>query len=136
MERQLINAEEYDMLNLFWDLRQNYDIANARSAAEQGSAQAERARDGIRLLEEQVDKLALVNMALWTLLKENTNLTDEDLNQRVQDIDLSDGELDGKVRGGVSNCPQCERTMSQKHNRCLYCGFEPEGKTAFDAVAR
>jgi len=124
------------MLNLFWDLRQNYEIANARSSADRSSHQAERASDSVRLLEERVNKLALVNMALWTLLKENTNLTDEDLNQRVQDIDLSDGKLDGKVRGGVSDCPQCERTLSQKHNRCLYCGFEPEGKNAFDAVAR
>jgi hypothetical protein len=124
------------MLNLFWDLRQNYEIATARSSADQSAHQAERARDAVRQLEERVNKLALVNMALWTLLKENTQLTDEDLNQRVQEIDLSDGKLDGKVRGGVTNCPRCERTLSQKHNRCLYCGYQPEGQTAFDAVAR
>lgn len=124
------------MLNLFWDLRQNYEIASARSSAEQGAHQAERARDAVRQLEQRVDKLALVNMALWTLLKENTTFTDEDLNRRVQELDLSDGKLDGRIRGAVANCPDCDRTLSQRHNRCLYCGYEPDGETAFHKVAR
>jgi hypothetical protein len=124
------------MFDIFWDLRQSYDIANARSAADQSAHQAQRARDSIRQLEERVDKLALLNMALWTLLKENTNLTDEDLSKRVQDLDLSDGKLDGRIRGGVTNCPQCDRTLSQRHNRCLYCGYEPDGETAFHKVVR
>ena len=92
--------------------------------------------DATLRLEARVDKLTLICMALWTLLKDATNLTDEQLAQRVKEIDLSDGRLDGKISHTVHNCPKCNRVLSQKHKRCLYCGYELPQKESgpFDEV--
>ncbi|MDP7637385.1 MAG: hypothetical protein QF577_07540, partial [Phycisphaerae bacterium] len=79
--------------------------------------------------------LTLICMALWSLLRERTDLAEDDLMERVKQIDLSDGRSDGKVRRKpIVRCPRCNRVMSQKHSRCLYCGAEDLEATAFDSV--
>ena len=77
--------------------------------------------------ESRLDRLTLVCMAMWSLLKEKTNLTDEELLKRVEEIDLADGKLDGRVSAQVITCPQCNRQMSTRTNRCFYCGYTREG---------
>ena len=103
----------------------------ATDAARQSAAEA---KDAARDVEERLNQLKLINMALWSLLKEKTDLTDEDLIARVQEIDISDGHLDGKVHVALVQCPRCQQTLSKKHHRCLYCGYEPEITTAFDSM--
>lgn len=76
-------------------------------------------------LHGQLDRLELICKALWSLLKEQTNLTEEDIARRVQEIDLADGVQDGKITKQLSVCPQCQRPLSQRHHRCLYCGYTP-----------
>ena len=79
----------------------------------------------LRDLQGQIDRLTLVTMAMWSLLKEKTDITEEELLKRVEDIDLTDGKMDGKVSPLAATCPQCGRTLSAKHHRCLYCGYVP-----------
>ncbi|MHB9130901.1 MAG: hypothetical protein ACYDBB_07395 [Armatimonadota bacterium] len=83
-------------------------------------------------LQAQVDKLTLVNMALWSLLKEKAGLTNEQLRRRIEQIDLADGQLDGRVRTEAKICPQCRRVISARHHRCLYCDFTPTNEEGFD----
>ena len=40
----------------------------------------------------------------------------------VNDIDLSDGKLDGKVRKTAVSCPKCGRTIARRFQKCIYCG--------------
>lgn len=123
------------MIELFWELHQHRRIAEAESAATHGAERALDAVSQVQAFEERLDKLTLISMALWSLLKETTNLTEEDLMERVKEIDLSDGKLDGKVRQTALRCPECNRVMSAKHKRCLYCGCEkPENHTVFDGA--
>lgn len=77
-------------------------------------------------LERRINKLELICMALWSLLRENTDLTDDDLAARVEKIDAMDGSVDGRVAKGQIKCPQCNRVMSSKHEKCMYCGFESQ----------
>ena len=49
-------------------------------------------------------------------------VTDIELVERINDIDLSDGRLDGKVRKTTVACPKCNRTISQRFPQCMYCG--------------
>ncbi|MEI7833829.1 MAG: hypothetical protein WCJ56_11620 [bacterium] len=86
-------------------------------------AQAARLQRDINYYEQAIDRMTLLNMAMWSILKEKLGVTDEELLKRVEEIDLSDGRLDGKVHVQVSTCPQCNRQMSCKHQRCLYCGY-------------
>jgi len=85
-------------------------------------------------LEARVDRLSMICAALWDLVKENADLTEEDLFQRIEDIDLRDGVLDGKVARETTTCVQCGRVMSARHSQCLYCGTPRPVDTAFDEV--
>ena len=83
-------------------------------------------------LEDRVNKLTLICWSMWTLIMETTDLTEEDLLQRMKDLDIMDGHADQMVTPQVARCPKCNRTMSAKHNRCLYCGTEKFIGSAFD----
>jgi len=91
-------------------------------------------QDFERHLGENVDKLALICRAMWELIRERTNLTEEDLLKKVREIDLLDGALDGKVKNPPKKCSKCNRTMSKRHTRCMYCGTEALLDTAFDSI--
>ena len=122
------------MNGLFWELRQQHMIRDAQSAAAEGRHQADRAKWDAQDLEERLEKLTLVCRALWSLVQEKTGLTEEDLNQRVRELDAMDGQADGKLNAKAPKCPHCGRTISPKHGRCLYCGASDVSRTAFDAT--
>ena len=71
-----------------------------------------------------MDSLAMTCQAMWELLRDRTDLTDEDIEEKLQEIDLRDGSADGKMTSTVGECPACHRTVNSRHDRCLYCGVE------------
>lgn len=119
---------------MMWDLYQSYQIHDLQSRVGRQSGQPNVSSDEYIELRARLDKLALINMALWSLLKEHTPLTEEDLLERVKEIDLSDGQLDRKLNTAPQECPECKRKLSQKHQRCLYCGHEMKDKNVFGGI--
>ena len=87
-----------------------------------------------RLLADRLDRLALICMAMWSLIQSETNLTEDDLLQRVKEIDLMDGSTDGKITRKVLRCETCTRPVSSRHTRCIYCGSDQLVASAFDTV--
>ena len=85
-------------------------------------------------LGENFDRLTLICRAMWELMREQTNLTEEDLLKKVKEIDLLDGVLDAKLKNPPKKCSQCGRTVSKRHMRCIYCGTEALADTAFDSI--
>ena len=77
-------------------------------------------------LEQEVRRLALMNQALWEVLRQRLGLTDEDLLRKVKEVDLRDGVEDGRMTEVGLECPTCGRVSSSKHWRCLYCGHQFE----------
>lgn len=122
------------MYRHLWELGYRQDLSQAHSTAARGAARADTAVEQVKELARRVDKLTLINMALWSFIQQHTRLTEEDLLRRVEEIDLSDGQLDGRVSRPSVACPACERTMSPRHDRCIYCGAERATKSAFDAA--
>lgn len=108
-------------------------MAGATGAAAAQSA-ANRAKQDVGQLEDRVDRLSLVCMAMWSLLRDKTNLTEQDLMDRVKLIDLLDGVEDGKATKTVSQCTACNRPMNPRHQKCIYCGNEKLVQSAFDAL--
>ena len=80
----------------------------------------------VRSLEFELERLRLLNQALWELIREKLGLQDMELENKAQEIDLRDGIPDQKISQIPLKCPRCGRTSSSKHWRCLYCGLEFE----------
>jgi hypothetical protein len=108
--------------------------ASAAASAAQASSAARTSQREVAHLEERIDRLALVCMAMWSLIQDKTRVTEEELMERVKAIDLMDGVEDSKATRSVAKCSNCSRTMSPRHRRCLYCGADKLVQSAFDAV--
>ena len=104
------------------------------SESARASSAARSAKRDVTLLEDRIERLSLVCMAMWSLIQDKTKLTEEDLMERVKMIDLMDGVEDGKAARTVQHCHACGRTMSPRHQKCLYCGAEKLAQSAFDRI--
>jgi hypothetical protein len=96
--------------------------------------EARRAETRSRDVEQRLEKLTLISMAMWSLIQQETKLTEEDLMERARQIDLLDGTEDGRVTPQVARCSACERVMNPRHSKCLYCGQEKLVLSAFDEI--
>ena len=98
----------------------------AEAEGERASRVAADVRTQNEFIKCDVEKLFMLTEALWTVLKEQHGYTDEDLVQRLQEIDMRDGRLDGKVAKEkvIPDCPECGRKLMCQRPVCLYCGAE------------
>lgn len=100
-----------------------------------GAAAGEQAKREAADVNRRLERLLLVNAALWSLLQDKLGLTEQDLIDRVKVLDEMDGKADGKLsRGGAIKCHDCGRTLNPRHGKCLYCGAERRLSSAFEAV--
>lgn len=105
----------------FQDLRQNIQINGARS-------NSKRNQEDINALNWKVEKLQMITEALWRILQKTQQLEDSELEKIVDEIDLEDGLLDGKVAMTPAIiCQKCSRAMSTKLKHCIYCGATSNG---------
>ena len=120
-----------------------YKHSTAQSASDstrlqteiQSSSSSRKTQREVQFLEDRFERLSLVCMAMWSLMQDKTDVTEADLLERVQTIDLMDGQADGKAtKVGVVKCHACGRPMSERHLRCIYCGAEKWASSAFDRV--
>ena len=103
--------------------------AAARAAESRAEWTAQSASSAVHEMEVKnlnaaidIDKLFLITQALWELLKTECGYTDEVLMQKVMEIDMSSGRLDGKApKSERANCVSCGKKMG-RHPTCMYCG--------------
>lgn len=108
-------------------------VANAASQLAPSGSPREATEARIDFLERRLEKLTMLCQGLWTLVKDRTGATEDDLARRVQEIDLSDGKLDGRVAASFV-CAKCNRRTGRRHERCLYCETPRKGASPFDSV--
>ncbi len=77
-------------------------------------------------LNDRVDRLILVVDAMWSLL-EDAGYTDEQLVERISQIDLADGTADGKRRPESTTCTNCEAKVPGGLSACQFCGTPVPG---------
>ena len=119
---------------ILWPLSSMRQVSDASAAASSAASTAREANRSLRQLQDQVDRLTIISWAMWTLIQEETKLTEEDLMERVKNLDMLDGTEDGKVTRQVARCRKCDRVMSPRHQSCIYCGAEKLTISAFDSV--
>ncbi len=121
-------------MHLFWNLRQQSLIHEAEAKATDAAADSREVRGEMRYLADAIDRVLLVNRAMWELLSERTNLTEKDLLAKVTEVDLRDGKEDGRLRTDVRKCAKCDRTLQKRHLQCLYCGATDAAQDPFRGV--
>lgn len=77
-------------------------------------------------LRQQVERLVLLNQALWELLQERAGLSEAQFLEKIKEVDLRDGTEDGKITDRAVRCPDCQRVCNSRHPKCIYCGTEFE----------
>jgi len=111
--------------------RQKQQISDAAHEAQRATDRAARLENELTQLRRKVDRFALTSQAMWELLKETTELNEEDLVKRMDEIDLRDGTPDGKIGTQVIECPECKRPVSSARDSCMYCGADIDRKHLF-----
>jgi hypothetical protein len=121
---------------MLWDLYQQYrleridqELENVRAsaAAIEGSGDLRAAAR----LDDKVNRLALICRAMFELMQASSGVTEDQLKAKIVEIDLRDGQADGKVTARAKRCPKCDAMMSPQMGRCLFCGHEDESASAF-----
>lgn len=117
------------MWDVVWDLKQQHDIYEAKADASSASARASDAnvrtqevRQDVLELEARLQRLSLLCQAMWELLSERGQITNNDLIRRVLEVDGRDGSTDGKIGSRIVDCPRCKNKVNSRHPRCVVCG--------------
>ncbi len=107
---------------MLWEAYQQTRIAGAERTAESAEAKVDRSARMIEDLQRQVERLSLACQAMWELLRQCSDLTEDDLDKKILEIDGRDGCVDGKIGVQALDCPACGRKTSSKRNTCVMCG--------------
>ena len=100
------------------NMRQDMQASRDRSRAD---AKASSLQRQLRFLETNLAKALMINEAMWELMRDRLKLTLDDLNDKLYQIDMRDGALDGKNQRQIVECPKCGRKVSPRHPACIYC---------------
>jgi hypothetical protein len=114
---------------MLWELYQHGRIRRAQQDASGAGATARSAsRDvaelqrSVQLLEEQVERLTLAAIALAEILRDRQGVSEEEMEAKLREIDLRDGQADGKLGPSTRKCEACGRPNGPRRRNCLYCG--------------
>jgi len=94
----------------------------AQLTADKAERKAERAANQLGNVHRHVERLSLACQALWELLRDRTDLTEEDLEAKILEVDLRDGRADGKMGTRPLDCPSCGRKTNSTRSICMMCG--------------
>lgn len=99
------------------DLRGSSSVSSVRAQNKVRSDE-----NKVKHLEATVAKVLMINEALWEIIRDKFDMTDEDLHDKIHEVDMRDGQADGKNQRKASKCPECDHMVSSRHPACLYCG--------------
>ncbi|MFO7593516.1 MAG: zinc ribbon domain-containing protein [Pseudomonadota bacterium] len=114
-----------------WNLFQSLQIRSNSQSANEGRIKSRENTADIASLEEKIDALSLACHAMWEILQQKHGVTLTELESKIQELDLRDGKLDGKLDLRVKNCPDCGHKLSSRHRNCFYCGAPIPGGGVF-----
>jgi hypothetical protein len=96
----------------------------ARSDARSAQSTARNNSTEVQYLKSEVERLLMISEALWEFIKKDKGYEDQDLFDKVLEIDAKDGRIDGKVAPEKpKKCPECSHTLPRRKPFCIYCGL-------------
>jgi len=119
-------------VGLFWEAGQQIHIKRAAADASSAKNKSERLLAEVKSLSRKVERLSLASQALWELLRDHTDFEEEHILEKMQEIDLRDGQADGKIGHAPLNCSKCGRPGNSSRTVCVYCGENFRRKHVFE----
>jgi hypothetical protein len=123
-----------DLVDLFWNLRQQQQIGEVKAKSDLAHSDAQVHGSALTDLNRRFERLALVTQALAELLRERAHVSEADLIAKIDEIDMRDGKRDGRVSTAPRSCQKCGREVAGLRTTCLYCGAPLGGATPFDGL--
>ncbi len=115
------------------DIFQQLDLYRIRSNQIETRSKLRKGENEVDALRDQIDKMALINQALYDLLKKHVGITDEELRRKVRELDVSDGVEDGRLRSEPLECPKCGAVVTAGALKCYSCGATIAPSRPFNA---
>jgi hypothetical protein len=116
-----------------WDIFQEIRLNDQRAKQANTDSSLRRTSMDLDDLVRQVRKMALVNQALYELIKERIEISDEDLRKKIREIDLRDGTADERLDAPPLRCPKCQGTVTVGSLSCRTCGATVAPKYPYEA---
>lgn len=117
---------------LLWGGYQQIRINNIEKTADRAGVKVHGTDHVLAQIQRKIDRLSLTNQAMWELLRDHSDLTEEELIAKVLEIDSRDGNKDGKMTMQTIDCPSCGRPTNTKRSNCVICGAEFQKKHQFE----
>lgn len=74
----------------------------------------------IAVIENKLNRIALISEVQWEILKQVTSFTDEQLTDRIESL-VQEKENNAKTK---VTCPKCSQRTFEKNRKCIYCGMD------------
>ena len=93
------------------------------------SSKASQAKLEVEFMRQEVDRILMINEALWEIIKETNHLDKDLLYKKMIEIDGRDGKVDGKVaKNPPKHCAKCNQVLPKGKPFCFYCGNKSIGE--------
>jgi hypothetical protein len=112
---------------MFFDIYQQHRINEVSAGLDSAKHRNQRQETEIQGMRRQLDRVTMACQGMWELIRENSDITEEMLAERIQQIDLRDGVADGKMSAQVVSCSACGRKTSARRGFCIMCGEPVSG---------
>lgn len=110
------------MMNVFYNGANASRDFGAQLAEDHESASSNRHALEARVLADRLERLQLACQAMWELIRDRTQLTEQDLENKILEIDVRDGKIDGQISTQALECHACGRPTNSKRATCVICG--------------
>ena len=94
----------------------------AELAGSQDQARTDRHAIEAREMADRLERLQLACQAMWELIRDRTQISEQDLETKILEVDARDGKVDGKISTQALTCHACGRATNSKRERCVMCG--------------
>lgn len=119
-------------MDILFDLYQQGQIADAQKTANQAANKADASGADIARISRRLERLSLISQAMWEMLRERAEFTDQQLMDRILEVDLRDGKADGKMAARIVDCHHCKAKTNSRRANCIMCGMELQKDHAFE----
>ncbi|HEX4565885.1 MAG TPA: hypothetical protein VH138_04600 [Vicinamibacterales bacterium] len=114
---------------MLWDLLLQYQVGQLGDRLDRMSNDAATNEATVRTagrLNDKVDRLALLCQAMFELMQQTSGVTEEQFKAKIAEIDIRDGQADGRITPKPKRCPKCGAMVSPRFGRCLFCNYHDE----------